>query len=278
MTGPQGDPPLHDLDPTRRFTDRAADYVRFRPDYPAAAIDCILAGLAPGAREPGALPSRELVAADVGAGTGISARQLAGRGVRVVAVEPNAAMRAAAAPHPLVAWREGTAEATGLAAGAVDLVLCAQAVHWVRQPEAIAEFHRVLRDGGRLALMWNARDRNDPFTQGYTEAVRAVNGDHPAERRALDAGVVHATGRFTPAARHEFPHAQRLDRAGLLGRATSASYVPKAGPALEELSRRLDGLFDRHRDAVGLVTLRYRTEVWIAARVGVRAGAPAPGS
>ncbi len=269
MTGPQGDPALHDLDPTRRFSDRAEDYVRFRPDYPAAAIDCVLAGLAgPASGEPGSggRPSRDLIAADVGAGTGISARQLAARGVRVVAVEPNAAMRAASEPHPLVAWREGIAEATGLGAESADLLLCAQAFHWFRQPEAIAEFHRVLRPGGRLALMWNARDRGDPFTFGYTEAIRAVHGDHPAERRAFDAGVVHAAGRFTPAVRHEFPHAQRLDRAGLLGRATSASYVPKSGPALAELSRLLGDLFDRHQDAGGLVTLRYRTEVWIAAR------------
>ena len=266
MTGSLGDARLHDLDPTNRFSDRAQDYVRFRPDYPAAAIDCILSALAWRRQEPAGRPSRDVIAADVGAGTGISARQLAGRGVRVLAVEPNAAMRAAAEPHPLVAWREGTAEATGLAAGAVDLVLSAQAFHWFRQSEAITEFHRVLREGGRLALMWNARDRDDPFTLGYTEAIRAVNGEHPAERRAFDAAVVRATGRFAPAVRHEFPHAQRLDRAGLLGRATSASYMPKAGPALEELSRRLADLFVRHRDDGGLVTVRYRTEVWIAAR------------
>ncbi len=266
MNGSAGGPPLHELDPTRRFSGRAKDYARYRPDYPNAAIDCILAGLVPGRREPGGRPSSELIAADVGAGTGISARQLARRGVRVVAVEPNAAMRAAAEPHPLVVWREGTAEATGLAAEAVDLVLCAQAFHWFRQPEAIAEFRRVLCDGGRLALIWNEADRCDPCTRGCTEAIRAVNGDHPAEHHPFDAAVVHATGRFTPAVRHEFPHGQRLDRASLLGRARSSSHVAKEGPALTELARRLDDLFDAHRDAGGAVTLCYRTEVWIAAR------------
>src|SRR5205085_9077451 len=72
------------LDSVGRFSDRAADYVKFRPTYPAAAADAILAGLE---------PAGKLVAADVGAGTGISARLLAERGVRVVAVEPGSAMR-----------------------------------------------------------------------------------------------------------------------------------------------------------------------------------------
>src|SRR6185436_19412750 len=103
------------MNPTGRFSDRAGDYVRYRPDYPAAAIECVIAGLG----DPGAIR-----AADVGAGTGISARQLAARGVPVIGVEPNREMRESAAPDPRVTWREGTAEATGLDAGSLDLVLC----------------------------------------------------------------------------------------------------------------------------------------------------------
>src|SRR5262245_30605191 len=95
---------LHEMRPTERFEDRAADYSRFRPSYPAAAIDAAFAGL-------GAPPT--LVAADVGAGTGISSRLLASRGARVIAIEPNAKMRAAAGPHPFVEWRDGRAEALG---------------------------------------------------------------------------------------------------------------------------------------------------------------------
>src|SRR5688500_14656893 len=112
---------LDALRPTERFSGRAESYVRFRPSYPAAAIDAVLAGLGDPAR---------LVAADVGAGTGISARLLADRGGRVDAVEPNTAMRAAAAPHAGVRWHGGRAQATGLPDASVDLVLCAQAYHW----------------------------------------------------------------------------------------------------------------------------------------------------
>lgn len=251
------DPPLHDLEPTSRFSARAADYARFRPDYPPAAVEHILDDLGD--------PER-LVSADIGAGTGISARLLASRGVQVCAVEPNAEMRAAAELHPRITWHDGTAEATGLPGASVDLVLCAQAFHWFRQPEAIAEFDRILRIPGRLALMWNARERADPLTRGYIEAIHAVNGEHPAERKELDPTVVGESGRFRAPARQVFAHAQTLDREGLLGRAISASYVPRVGPLLQELSRRLDALYERHRDSRGLVTLRYRTEVWLAER------------
>src|SRR6185436_15158344 len=131
------------------------------------------------------------------AGTGISARQLAACGVAVIAVEPNREMRESAAPDPRVSWREGTAEATGLGAASLDLVLCAQAFHWFRQADAIAEFHRVLRPGGRLALVWNTRSRTDPFSLGYIQAIREVNGEHPAEMRTFDPEAVSAGGRFT---------------------------------------------------------------------------------
>jgi SAM-dependent methyltransferase len=247
---------LAGMDPTGRFADRAADYVRFRPDYPAAAIDAVLEGL-------GAL--ERLVAADVGAGTGISARLLADRGVHVHAIEPNAVMRAAAEPHPHVEWGAGTAEATGLAAASVRLVLCAQAFHWFRQAEAIAEFHRVLEPGGRLALMWNARDRDDPLTLGYIDAIHAVNGEHPAEHRGIEPGVVEAGG-FPPLRLLTFPHAQALDLEGFIGRATSASYVSKEPAALAELVRLLTALHARHADARGCVTMRYRTEVHLTER------------
>src|SRR5262245_44915731 len=158
------DPPfdLTAMNPTGRFSGRAEDYRRYRPDYPAAALDAILEGLGE--------PSR-LVAADVGAGTGISSRLLADRGVRVVAIEPNEAMRAAAAPHPLVEFREGTAERTGLAEATLDLVLCAQSFHWFRAKEALAEFRRVLRPGGRVALLWNERNLADPMTAAYYAAL-----------------------------------------------------------------------------------------------------------
>src|SRR3954469_6640718 len=124
------------MDTVHRFDDRAEDYVKYRPGYPAPAIDAIVGGLG---------DPRRLTAADVGAGTGISARLLGDRGVHVIAVEPGGAMRGAAEPHVNVVWLAGTADATGLASASVDIVVCAQSFHWFQRHEAVAEFARVLK-------------------------------------------------------------------------------------------------------------------------------------
>lgn len=248
---------LHSLNPTGRFSDRVEDYVRYRPSYPVAAIDGILRGLG---------SPDNLVAADVGAGTGISARLLADRGMRVIAVEPNAAMRDGAAGHPLVEWREGTAEATGLPAGAVDLVLCAQAFHWFRADEALTEFARILKPGGRLVLMWNTRDQRDPFTAAYRQAIVDVGGESAIELLDPDPFVIDRHPAFEPHRSFELPNEQRLDEAGLIGRAMSASYVPKTGPMAELLVARLREIFARFAGTDGMATLRYVTGVHLARR------------
>jgi len=243
------------IDSVERFNDRADDYVRYRPTYPAPAIDAALQGLD--------APER-LIAADVGAGTGISARLLAARGLRVVAIEPGEAMRRAAAPHDRVYWIGGLAEATGIRTESVDLVLSAQSFHWFRPPEALAEFARVLKRSGHLAIMWNRRSTTDPFTAGYRQAILDVGGEVAAERMPFDPDVLERSGLFTPPARRVFANAQRLDLDGLIGRARSASYVPKSGPNGDRLLALLRELHARHADAGGQVTLIYETDVYIA--------------
>lgn len=249
-----------DVNPTGRFSDRADDYVRYRPSYPSAAIDLILAGLPPPA---------ELIAVDVGAGTGISSRLLAERGVRVMAVEPNQAMREAAEAHEGIDYFDGTAEEIPLAKGGADLVLVAQAFHWFRPDESLREMARVLRPGGRLALVWNRRSERDPFTSGYRQAILAVATDAKLEGMAADLSAIERSGCFGPQRFATFEQRQRLDRDGLVGRALSASYVPKEGPGRARLLELLESLFVAHARE-GEVELVYDTEVTLAERLAER--------
>jgi SAM-dependent methyltransferase len=243
------------LDTVGRFTDRAVDYVRYRPGYPGEAVHAMLAGL--GSPE-------HLVAADVGAGTGISARLLGDQGVRVLAIEPGAAMRGSAAPHSRVTWVGGMAEATGLRSHAVDLVVCAQAFHWFRAADALSEFARILKPQGRLAIVWNRRSARDPLTAGYREAIAEVSAEIISESMPFEPGVVAQSGLFSPVTRTTYANAQRLDLDGLIGRARSASYVPKTDAATERLGALLRTLHQRHADAGGFVRLIYETEVFCA--------------
>jgi SAM-dependent methyltransferase len=236
-----------------RFSDRAEAYVASRPSYPPAAIDAILAGLGDPAT---------LVVADLGAGTGISSRLIASRGPRVLAVEPNAAMRDAAAPDPRVQWIDGIAERTTLEDASVDAVVAFQAWHWVDHPTAVAEAGRIVRPGGCLAVVYNERDESDPFTAAYGDIVRRFAQDDTEQNRAR----AHATFATIDPARTQhfsFPNAHPLDRIGVHKRAESASYLPQSGDESIAMHIAIDDLLDATGEGpyvMRLVTLVVRVD------------------
>jgi SAM-dependent methyltransferase len=258
--------PLHTLNPLGRFSDRATDYVKYRPSYPAAAIDMIIAGLGEAA-----------VVADIGAGTGISSRLLADRGLRILAIEPNAAMRTAAAPHPLVDFRDGKAEDTQLATASVDLVTCFQAFHWFDPELTLREFKRILKpasatkNASQLALVWNNRDQADAFTHEYSHLTMAVATTPVVNERAASAQPLRDSEDFTNIKEYRFVNRQALDLAGLIGRVRSNSYTPQEGVALQQLMSELAQLHDRFQDEQGLVYLCYSTSVHLAEVRKIRA-------
>jgi SAM-dependent methyltransferase len=239
---------------TERFTDRAASYATGRPSYPPESIDVLFDGMGDPA---------SLAVADLGAGTGISSRAIAERGPRVLAIEPNAAMRANAAPDERITWVDGTAEATTLPAASVDVVAAFQAWHWVDHPVAVAEARRILRPGGRLAAVYNERDERDPFTAGWGVIVRKYALE-PTEQRRADALNAFAAIEPRGTQRFAYGNTQRVDRAGMRKRLESTSYIPQSGAASEAMLREFDELFASHeRDGfatIHLVTLVVRVD------------------
>jgi SAM-dependent methyltransferase len=246
--------------PEERFRAVAADYARYRPGYPDAIVDRILgiAGLLPPG--PGAL------VVDVGCGTGISARAFAARGVRVVGVDPNAAMLAEArsgAGGP--EYREGEAVATGLPAGCADLVVCAQAFHWFDRDAAMAEFRRILRPGDRVAVFWNFRVPGTPFADAYDAVLREFCAEAaPADDRtvAVLRGLREFAGiRDREDLRHE--RVERLDRETCFGRVRSDSCVAHGVADRAGFEAALGRAFDGHaRDGLVPWTLRVEGSVF----------------
>ncbi len=255
------------LDPTARFSDRVADYVRFRPAYPPALVEWLR-------RDHGVGPA--WVVADVGAGTGISARLFLEAGHEVIAVEPNAAMRAAAVEalgsSPRFRAVDAPAEATTRPGASVDLVVAAQSFHWF-DPEAVRrEWARVLRPGGLALLVWNSRQTSGtPFLDGYEKLLREHSTDYAAvaERYADEPTLRRWFGAGFREGR-SFENRQVLDLEALRGRLLSSSYAPRAGhPGHEPMLEALGRLFER--TAVGgRVTIEYLTRAYVGALDPIR--------
>ena len=136
------------------FGQRAAEYVRVRPEYSAEAIDLAAAKLGLGA---------DAEVLDLGAGTGKLTRQLVERFARVTAVEPDTSMLAVLlqATDCYLAL-EGKAEDIPLADRSVDAAFAGQAFHWFDTESALPEIARVLRPRGGLVLIWNTWWETDP--------------------------------------------------------------------------------------------------------------------
>ena len=252
-------PKLHQMNPQSRFTSRAEDYAKYRPSYSSAVIDCIVASLG---------NMSESVAADIGAGTGISSRLLADRGTKVIAIEPNVAMKKVAAAHPLVEFCDGSAEDTGLADDSVDLVTCFQAFHWFDPQPTLTEFARILKPRGRLAAVWHNRDRTDEFTKEYSILTKKASHERSELRQGTERYLRDVAG-FTSVRHLVFPYQQALTCQGLIGRAMSTSYIPKEGVECDRFILNLKQLHQEHADQQGLVYLQYQTSVYLTKLIDI---------
>ncbi|MBK8305194.1 MAG: class I SAM-dependent methyltransferase [Pyrinomonadaceae bacterium] len=232
-------------DTIERFSNRVENYVKYRPDYPREII---------GFLESKCGLTHETVIADIGCGTGISSRLFLENCNQVIGVEPNAAMRAAAveflAEFPDLAIVDGTSDATTLTDSSVDMVVAAQAFHWFDPETTRREFHRILKPGGWIFLLWNERQLDTtPFLVEYEAFLKKYATDYGTVRhenikkQELDDFFQKEYGSAT------FQNFQIFDFEGIKGRMLSSSYMPNESDAIfPTMIEDLRSLFAKHAE------------------------------
>ena len=232
-----------------RFSDLVEAYSRYRyRDYPSKVFDVIFRGLG---------DPKQTVVADIGAGTGISAALIASRGAKVIAIEPNERMRAHAPHHASIEWRDGTAEATGLDDGSVDVVTAFQAFHWFDPAGALAEFRRIARR--RIVNVQYEHEESDAPSAEINRllCIYSVDDSERLRRHALETFAALAGDRLRTSILNVD---WNLSREGLLGYLDSISFVPHNGVLGDRLRAEVAELFRRHQRE-GILTLPLRLYV-----------------
>src|SRR4051794_5289526 len=194
------------------------DYEAARPSYPPDAVAWLVEqlGIRPGAR-----------VCDLAAGTGKLTRLLVATGADLFAIEPVPGMRATfrevLRDVPVVA---GAAEALPLHAERLDAMVAAQAWHWFDHDRAAGEARRVLRSGGGLGLVWNARDRSEPWVDAVWAVMDRVEKHAPwRDHENWRDSAFRAMPGFGELARAEFRHTQTTTPDGVVRRIASVSHV-----------------------------------------------------
>jgi len=223
------------------FSRLAAGYSEFRPSYPPELFRYLA----------GTCPERRL-AWDCACGTGQASVALAEHFDSVVATDASPQQVAAATPNSKVTYRVARAEDSGLAAGSVDLVTVAQALHWFDLDTFYGEVQRVLTGSGVIAV-WTYGplhvDGEDAVDDLFQEFYYKTVGPYwPAERRLVEEGYRGLAFPFAEVNAPAFNMRQRWERTHLLGylrtwSATSRYVDAKGVDPLASLEQRLEPLW-----------------------------------
>jgi SAM-dependent methyltransferase len=238
----------------------ADDYDRLRPGPPEAALDWLV-------------PPHCAAAVDLAAGTGLFSRALRRRVPQVTAVEPDDRMRAVlAARSPGVDAVAGRGEAIPRPDASADGVFVSAAWHWLDHDLAVPEIGRVLRDGGRLGVIWSGQDRRVDWVaeMGMSRRPQAVRpaDDAAARPRRGHQFALPAGAPFANVASATFSWARTMSVADAVDWMGTYSVVITASEEEQAAARgRARAAVLRHANGSDVIEIPMRSSCWRADRV-----------
>lgn len=207
--------------------------------------------------------------ADIGAGTGIFSEQLLAQGLRVHAIEPNAAMRNMSRPLPGLSWHDGSFNAIPLPDDSVHWVTAAQAFHWADPKTALPEMARILAPKGSLTVLWNRRlNQQNPITQWTIHAIQKHVPDfQDLYQQTVWTQPLQSTGHFHNVTYLQEPHFIPMSAQRYLDLWRSHNHLAvSAGPAkLNAFLKELTDYLNQHH--IQTINVPYSCQSWTAQKI-----------
>jgi ubiquinone/menaquinone biosynthesis C-methylase UbiE len=250
------------------FTNLAKQYAS-RPAYDTVLLNRILTLMKKDVKE--------IILADVGAGTGKLTKVLAEMGTRkIYAVEPNDAMReegiAYTKEFPFISWMAGSGEDTGLPSDSVNWVTMASSFHWTDPAKSLPEFYRVLRSKCFFTILWNSRNVSaSPLHAEIEERIKTIV---PELKRVSSGGqaytknweeVLVSTGHFTDVKFIETDYLEIMTKSRYMNAWRSVNDIQaQAGP---ERFERILNMIEQKTEPFNEVAVPYKMRSWTAQRI-----------
>jgi SAM-dependent methyltransferase len=225
-------------------------YDRTRPTYPEQLFDDIveLSGVSSGGR-----------ILEIGPGTGQATVPMARRGFSILGLELSPRMAAFAAAKlkdfPNVEIRNLAFEDWKVTPGCFDIVMAAQAFHWVRPITGFSRSARALKPDGHLALLWNF---GDPRPENFHAALNGIYRKYaprmveeprtPDQHIRKQAEKITGSGHFAPAVVRRYPWQRKCTTDEYIDQLRTQSSHSLLGP---DTQRRLYGAIRTLIDSLG---------------------------
>jgi len=242
-----------------RFSNRVKNYTKYRPTYPTDLIKWASK----------TLNLQQKIVADIGSGTGILTELILPYSHLTFGIEPNTEMRSEAEKmlngNSQFFSLNASAEQTCLPKKSVDVIFAAQAFHWFDIEKTREEFKRILKPGGKVAIVWNDRiTMGDEFSIAYENLLQTYGTDYKkVDHKMVDTNKIESFFGKGLLQKKSFANKQIFDYKGLKGRLLSSSYTPTSqDDNFKPMISELKNVFDKTNQN-GFVSMKYSSNIYI---------------